>query len=133
VTKWLPLRFTKGTWNQRARTGLSLEMFRTLPECSQMAKQFLHRSVGSRVSHLIMLIEMRSLVRIIQTRGDFGLAVQQTTLNPATPFKQYERHERTEQDKSEAEGITPLPSQFGHELEVHAVDAGDNGRRNTNH
>src|SRR5438874_2198907 len=37
----------------------------------------------------------------------------------------------TQQNHRETEGISPLPCQFGHELEVHAIDAGDQRRRDT--
>jgi hypothetical protein len=48
---------------------------------------------------------------------------------PSSPFEPGNRHNGAQQDYREAEGVSPLPRQFGHELEVHAIDAGDQRRR----
>ena len=52
---------------------------------------------------------------------------------PAPPFEPDQRNDRAEHDHCDAERIAPRPVQFRHELEIHAVDAGDHGRRNADH
>src|SRR5207253_718242 len=52
------------------------------------------------------------------------------TLEPAAPLEPDERNDRAERDHDEAEGITPRPVQLRHDLEIHAVNAGNDRRRN---
>src|SRR5437764_12006459 len=59
------------------------------------------------------------------SRNDQGRASE-----PAAPLEPDQRNDRAEHDHRDAERIAPGPAQFRHELEIHAVDAGDHGRRN---
>src|ERR1041384_1281229 len=52
---------------------------------------------------------------------------------PPAPLEPDDRQHRAEHDHGKPERIAPGPVQLRHELEVHAVDAGDHSRRNANH
>src|SRR3546814_11964473 len=47
---------------------------------------------------------------------------------PADVFEAPEDEPRTAEDQGQRERIAKGPVEFGHELEIHAVDAGDRGR-----
>src|SRR3954467_75692 len=51
------------------------------------------------------------------------------TLHPPSPLEPTERRKRAQHDEHERVRVPVMPAELGHELEIHAVDAGDQDGR----
>src|SRR6266403_3873487 len=67
----------------------------------------------------------RTLTKYVRDAGlSREYAVRAHRSEPASPLEPNQRQNGTQQDHRKAAGVAPLPRQFRHELEIHAIDAG---------
>src|SRR6056297_3403852 len=92
-----------------------------------------HRLLGHRLVDPLGHDPLLLAVRHLSSRLGFGAVdsasnrSSSSNLEPAVSLETAVQEQTDAQDHPENYGITPLPRQFGHVLEVHPIDAASNG------